>query len=137
MKFRYDNGLIYYTDLTSDKLCIFKNIHHDIFRMAHDDNSHRNFHKIYETIISFIFLRKLTNEFKIYIKHCPSCQKNQIQRHKPYESLHFIQSLSIFYHIIVMNFIIKLLVTFYHFGTYDLFIITCKFIKKILLIGLT
>ena len=134
MKFHYDKGLIYYISLTGNRLYISKSLHHDIFRMAHDDNSHRGFHRAYEAIVSSMYLRKLTNELRTYTKHCPSCQRNQTQRHKPYGGLHPIRSPPVPYHTIAMDFIVELPVTSYQSGAYDILLtITCKFTKKVLL----
>ena len=132
IRFRYKNDLLYFTfDLDFERLCIFKILKIKIFRQTHDFIHHDDFMRIYDRLRHFIYVRFMIKRLKIYIIHCSNCQVNQIKRHFIYDELILIMSSAIFFHIIVINFIVKLS---FSRDMNVLFIITCKFSKKILLI---
>ena len=134
IRFRYKNGLLYFIfDLIDLKrLYISKFIKTKIFRQIHDLTHHNNFIKIYDKLQHFIYVRFMIKRFKIYITHCSKYQINQIKRYSIYNKLNSIVSSIIFFHTIVMNFIIALLFN----KKFDvLLIIICKFSKKILFIA--
>ena len=94
--------------------------------------SHINFYKIYDRIVVFFFIRKFTKKFQTYIIHCSQCQLNRIVKYLFYESSRFIQSSTIFFHTMTINFILVFSIIATKLNI--IFIVTCKFIKKILLI---
>lgn len=82
-----------------------------------------------------MYVQRLTNRLKFYIRHCLNCQINQTLRHFSYEILNLISSSLISFYIIVINFIMKLSYTRHEFEEFDVLLtITNKFIKQVLLI---
>ena len=128
--FKIVDGFIYYIDTNDrDRLCISKSLKEEIFQQAHDENHHAEAHRCYSRISEILFIFKLLKKFRVYIEHCSSCQVNQIKKHAFYEKLMFISTAPQPFHIIIMNFIVKLL------NKYDcLFIITDKFSCRVLFI---
>ena len=79
------------------------------------------------------YVRDLIVNFKIYLKHCFDCQTNQIRKHKFHEFFQSIQSSSVSFHIIVMNFILTFFSTKKKLNC--VMSVTCKFFKRIILIS--
>ena len=133
VRFRYKNDLLYYiSDFDSKRLCIFAVMKTEIFQQVHDFTHHDDFMRTYDRLRNSIYVHSMIKHLKIYIAHCSKCQINQIKRHFVYDELTFIISSAIFFHTIVMNFIVKLS---FSRDMNVLFTITCKFFKKILLIS--
>ena len=77
----------------------------------------------------FHFIRELSKQLRDYLRHCSKCQIYQTHRHKSYDSLQSIFISSIFFHTIIIDFI---LILFKFRENYDCFMsITCKFIKRV------
>ena len=111
IKFRLRNDLIYYVfEEEKNRLCISEIMKHEIFQMIHDLNNHENFHRAYDRLINFVYVRHLTKRLRIYIEHCSQCQLNQIKRHSLYDSLQSINTSMIFFHTLTINFIFALLI---------------------------
>ena len=133
IRFRYKDDLLYFTfGLNFERLCISEILEIKIFRQTHDFIHHDDFMRIYDRLRHFIYVRFMIKRLKIYIIHCSNCQINQIKRHSIYDEFILIMSSAIFFHTIVMNFIVRLSLSR---GMNVLLIITCKFSKKILLIS--
>ena len=137
MSFVKENDLIYYIDqLTSiRRLCISENCVRKILDIAHD-NEHANYARTHDIIIRFWYIHELIKILRKYIQHCSKCLTCQIKRHKSYEFLQSIDSSSIFFHTIIMNFVL----TLSHEKANDIIIssdvmltVTDKFFKRILL----
>ena len=137
MSFVKENDFIYYIDqLTSiRRLCISKNCVKKILDIAHD-NEHANYARTHDIIIRFWYIHELIKILRKYIQHCSKCLTCQIKRHKSYEFLQSIDSSSIFFHTIIMNFVL----TLSHEKANDIIIssdvmltVTDKFFKRILL----
>ena len=128
--FKMIDDFIYYIDINDrDKLCISKSLKKKIFRQVHDENHHVEIHRCYSRISKILFIFKLLKKFRVYIKHCLSCQINQIKRHAFYKKLMFIFIVSQSFYIIIINFIIKL------FDKYNCFLIIIdKFSRRLLFI---
>ena len=103
----------------------------EVFELAHDKNFHSGFHTTYARIAPSVYIRGLTKHLQTYLKHCSSCQLNQTHRHPTYGELNPIATPAIPFHTIAMDFIVTL--SFYE-GRNMLLIVTCKFIKKKLLV---
>ena len=134
VRFRYKNDLLYYIFdfVDSKRLCIFAIMKTEIFQQIHDFTHYDDFIRTYDRLRNFIYVHSIIKRFKIYIIHDSKCQINQIKRHFVYDEFTFIISFAIFFHTIVMNFIVKLS---FNRDMNILFTITCKFSKKILLIS--
>ena len=132
VRFRYRNDLLYYTsDFDSKRLCILAVMKTEIFRQAHDFTHHDDFMRTYDKLRNSIYVHSMIKHFKTYIVHCSKCQINQTKRHFVYDEFTSIVSSAIFFHTIIMNFIVKLSLSR---DMNVLLTITCKFFKKILLI---
>ena len=133
VRFRYRNDLLYYIfDFDSKRLCIFAIMKTEVFRQIHDFTHHDDFMRTYDRLRNSIYVHSMIKHFKIYIVHCSECQINQIKRHSTYDEFTSIVSFAIFFHTIVMNFIVRLSLSR---DMNVLLTITCKFSKKILLIS--
>lgn len=117
---------------TSRRLCLFEEILKDIFRTIHE-KSHLEYHKCYQILFVLFCIKNLIEKLKIYLKHCHEYQINQIKRHKTHEFLQFIDNSKVFFHIIIIDFILTLS---RNIQSFDVVIsITCKFFKKMTLIS--
>ncbi len=135
IKFKHRNELLYYINSNDEreKLCILIAMKKKIFQMTHDNHHHVNFHQSYDHISRFLYIKHLSKRLKTYIAQCSECNLNQMKHHRLYESLQLIISSLISHHIIIMNFIVMLLVTKNDLNS--LLMITCKFLKRILLLS--
>ncbi len=72
LKFERWNNLIYYLNRFTSKvrLCIFKSLIRQFFRIIHDDFMHVDFHWVFATIFETIYIRRLVHRFKQYIVYC-------------------------------------------------------------------
>ena len=134
LRFQYRDGLIYYTNEFDGRkrLCIPKALRKKKFEFAHDRQNHGGFHKTYDKITAFIYIRKLSRHFQQYIAYCLDCQLNQIKRHSPYGALKPLETPIIPFHTMNINFIFHLPLSAAGFNC--AMSITCKFSKKVLLI---
>ena len=103
-----DFQIYYVSDEITSRLCIFWKLKKRIYALIHDNNHHCDFHKTYVRIVDFLYIRHLTKRFRRYIKYCKKCMKNQIMRHVSYEKLKFINIMILFFHIIIIDFIISM-----------------------------
>ena len=127
--FELNNDLIYYVDEKTHRSCLFTAIEKEIFRLIHDENVHVEIHRYFVRITDIFYVFRLFKKIRRYIEHCFNCQLIQIKRHRSYDELMSIISSSHLFHIVIMNFIVIL------FNELNfVFIVTCKFFKKIILI---
>ena len=113
------------------RFCIFQNCVQKFLKLVHDDNFHASYHRVYARL-KVVYIRKLLWTLIFYIKHCSTCQLNQIKRHKSYEKLMSISSFHLFYHIIIIDFVLILSIQTHNFDC--MFIVTNKVTRKHLLI---
>ena len=108
--FLLKDGLIHYWDAVDERLrlCVSKALEGDIFLLTHDNKSHISFHHIYETLTANLYFRNMSKHLKKYIEHCKICQLNQTKWHKEYDTLTSIETPSIPFHTVAMNFVIDL-----------------------------
>ena len=126
-------GLIYHVnDDDKWRFCIPVFIERELFEQAHDLFNHGGYHKCRDRLYHTIFIHHFARNLRSYIAHCSKCQLNQIKRHKSYKSLISVTTSAIPFHIIMMDFIIGFPLTV--IGSNCLFIIICKFFKRVLLI---
>lgn len=132
VRFRYHDGLLYFAAGDGhEKLCIPEAMDGEVFKQAHDLTHHGGFMRTYDRLIHSVYIRRMVKRLKTYIAHCPECQLNQTKRHPTYGELSPITSPAIPFHTIAMDFIVALPLSR---GHNVLLTITCKFIKKILLL---
>lgn len=111
--FHQKNDLLYFENeyflnfFIQRRLCFLQIVLKKTFQTTHKNN-HLKFHKCYK-ILSFVYyIRDLIFALKIYLKHCLKYQINQIKGHKSYKALQLIELSSIFFYIVIMNFILTL-----------------------------
>ena len=102
------------------------------FELIYNRQHYVGFYKIYDRIITFIYIRRLFKNLRTYINHYSEYEFNQIKRYKFYENMIFIDKSRIFFYIIIINFIITFLVTVNKCDY--LFIVINKFSKRVLII---
>jgi hypothetical protein len=129
IQFVWRNGLIYHLDSLDGRLrlCIPRNIHHEIFALAHDEQNHCGYHRAYERIRATYFIHRLARRLRLYLTHCRLCNLNQTRRHPPYGELRPIQAPPIPFHTVTIDFIAAL-PSFNGFDT--ALTITCKASKR-------
>jgi hypothetical protein len=66
------------------RLCVPSSYTRPFFEAAHDNTLHAGFDKAYKSLRPNYYIKNLTNTLRIYIHSCPSCQRNNIARYKPY-----------------------------------------------------
>ena len=125
-----NKDLVYYFDSVDTWwwLCVSKTLEKEIFTIMHDDHYHAGFHWIYNNIVADLYIQNLSWHLKQYITHCFKCLHYQTARHMSYRTLQSIIELSIFFHIITVNFILKLFKISTELDA--IMIIICKFFKK-------
>ncbi len=136
IEFERREDLIYHLNRITLKarLCIFKSLIQNIFRMTHDDLAHADFHRAYATIFETLYIRRLVHYLRQYIEYCSNCLLNQTKRHKLYDVLNLISSSKLLFHIIIMNFVLALSRS--DLENHDIMLtITNKFFKEKLLIS--
>ena len=126
--FTLKNDLIYHVK-DNKRLCILASCEKAVFELTHNENNYAEYHWTYQQLIITIFMFKLSKKIRQYVKYCSSCQLNQTKRHAIYDELISIATSSIFFRIIIMNFIINLSKNFD-----SVLIIICKTSKQINLI---
>jgi hypothetical protein len=124
--FLWKDELFFHKD--RKRLCIFANCETNVFKLAHDQNNHFEHNKIYIKLIDRVYISKLSRNIRQYIKHCSTCELNQIKRHLTYEELVSI-SKNISFQTLAMNFISTL-----SNNMNTALIVTCKAFKKITII---
>ncbi len=103
------NDLIYYTFINKSlRLCIFWFVERNIYRMTHDDHHHCDFHRVYARVVESLYIRHLIKRLRRYIKHCRQCIEDQIVRHFSYDELNLIQTLTLLFHTVTIDFVIAL-----------------------------
>lgn len=127
--FSIRDDFIYLMKDSKSRLCISENCEKKIFKAAHDQNFHVEHHRVYERLMKSVFISRMSRKLHFYIKHCSSCQLNQIKRHLSYEKLISIFSLALSFRKLIMNFIVTLSEV-----TNFVLTITCKTSKRLTII---
>ena len=104
LRFKYRNDLIYYVfENERERFCVSTSLKQKMFQLIHDQTHHDDFHKIYDRIISSIYIHQLIKRLRIYIVHCSKCQLNQTKRHFIYEKFTSLITFIILFHTIFIN----------------------------------
>ena len=66
----FANGLIYFInkDDGKERLCIPKELHKEVFQLAHDEQSHGGFYRTYQRLTNSIHKRKMSRRLTKYIQ---------------------------------------------------------------------
>ena len=113
------------------RFCIFHFVIKNVLKFIHNEE-HVDYSRCYDKISFNYYIRELFKYFRDYLKHCSNCLMYQTKRHRFYDSLQFILTSSIFFHIITMNFILILFKSRNDF--HCAMSIICKFIKSVIVI---
>ena len=137
LHFTYQNSLIYYIDNLDEHECLCLSVcfKKKIFELAHNQQHHEGFHCTYDQIFSSLFLQHLIKQLKMYILHCLKCKINQTKHYSPYSFLQPITTFSIFFHTIIMNFILILSSSLSLYQYNNILTVTDKFTKQMLLLS--
>ena len=135
LRFFLRRGLIYFRDQEDgrERLCIPSPLYTEVFRMAHDDHHHAGLHRALARIQASFYIRHLTQNLRIYIRHCPQCMQNQTLRTKPIGELCPIDTRPIPFHTQTADWVHALPPT--STGLDTVLTVTCRFSKKILLVA--
>ena len=135
IRFTYRDDLIYFKiDDEQERLYIFASMKQKIFKLAHDNASHDDFHRIYDRIANSVYIRQLIKRLRQYIAHCLDCQINQTRQHTSYDSLQSMLTSTIFFHTIIIDFVVALsLVSSKNLNS--ILSVTNKFFKRVLIIS--
>ena len=130
----FKNKLVYHVNSLTNirRLCIFFNCVKNIMQIAHEKKN-SNFVKCFKIIFKTWYVKILIKHLKVYICHCLECFVLQIKRHSSYEDLQLIDSSSLSFHIITLNFILVLSLSKENWDT--IMSVTDKYTKRIILIS--
>src|SRR5436190_23988501 len=96
--------------------------------MTYNDHYHIDFHQVYNNIIADLYIQNLSQCLKQYITHCFKCLHYQTARYVSYEDLQSIIESLISFHIMIIDFILKLSKISSDLDA--VITIICKFFKK-------
>ena len=141
LSFLWKNEILYkrkisdqISSFTFKKMCVSRTIVKNIFVMIHDDfDEHIEFDRIYNKIVNFWYIKNHFKHFTNYFKHCSQRCGNRIRRHKFYHTFQSILSLLIFFHCIIIDFL--LILSNFHIDMNNIMSIIDKFNKRIIIIS--
>lgn len=124
-----EDQIYYASKKMTSRLCISWVLEKKIYALIHDDNHHCDFHRAYVRISESLYIRHLVKRLRKYIKYCRQCIEDQITRYALYEELHFIKTLALLFHTMIIDFILAL--SEISAGLDFVLITTNKFFKRI------
>jgi hypothetical protein len=111
-KFRYDpdSGLMFLTDRVNeaDRLCIPKTMLRQMLKAAHDDHAHAGVSRTYDRLRNTMFFPRMLRTVREYVTTCPNCQLAKPRNHLPYGDLQPIESPSVPFATLSIDFIVSL-----------------------------
>ena len=126
--YKLNDGLLYQIINNETRFCIPCNLTPKILKIAHEI-MHFNFKKALQNLID-ISIYKDAKLLKKYIDHYSQCYQNNFKKYFLYDFLQPIFSLFIFFHIVSLDFILKL-----SKGEYDAILtVINKYTKRLMLI---
>ena len=129
---RDDDGLIWHTGSGTPRLCIPQGLVGEVLEIAHTKAGHPGFERTFERAVGSWYIRRLGCHVRDFLHHCPECLVYQTHHHSPYGSLQPIQSPSVPFHTITLDFVLALPKSKNGFDT--VMSVTCKFSKRVTLI---
>ena len=128
--FFQEDGLLYFRDPSKQsRLCLPQSMEHWIFAQVHDDKAHQGFHRAYDELRDSVYVKGMARKLRSYIHHCPTCDHYQTRRQQARTPLNPIQTVSIPFHTIAIDFIVGLPLS--RQGYNACLSCTCKFSKRI------
>ena len=130
MNFVFKKNRFYYLSIEKiSRFCISWNMKKNVFHLIHDQNHHCKFHRAYVKAVETIYIKHFVIWFKRYICYCKQCQKKQTTKHVSYEQLASIKIMILFFHIVIIDFIVAL--SFFESKMNVVLIIIDKYFKRI------
>lgn len=103
--------LIFYVNLNTGKrrLYIPKSIMGKIFKIAHDDAFNIGYHRVFSAISEGLYIRRLIDHLKQYIKCCFECRLNRTTQYALYGNIIAITLPTLPFYNLCINFIVAFL----------------------------
>ena len=130
IEFIIRDDLIYRIEDTK-RLCISSDCEKEIFELIHNQNNHVKHNRVYTRLMKSVYISRLNRKIREYIKHCSTCELNQIKKHASYEKLMSIVTQMKSFTTIAIDFIVILARS----EVDAVLTITCKTSKRITLIS--
>jgi hypothetical protein len=132
LRFHLKDDIIYAMGSEAPRIYIPPDLEKDVFQMAHDAAGYLGFHRTYARLHESVYIHQLVRKLRKYIEFCPDCIKNGVNRHKKYGRMVSIDTPTIPYHTVSIDFIVAILTQEHSYDS----ILTCtyKAIKKVILI---
>ena len=104
-----DKGLIFHKNKFTgiERLCIPRPVIKQVLEIAHGDG-HPGFERCFQTVAKSWYIHGLSKHLRDYIRHCPDCLLLQTRRHRPYGSLQPIESPSVPFETLTLDFILAM-----------------------------
>ena len=103
-----EKGLIWHNGSGIPHLCIPQQLASEVLRITHTEAGHPGFARTFERAAGSWYIPRLGRHVRDFLCHCPECLVYQTQCHSPYGSLQPIQSLSVPFHTITLDFVLAL-----------------------------
>lgn len=125
--------LLYHVNRTTDnlRLCILSAVASDILQIGYGEG-HPSFSRYYKIVTRSWYIWSLIRILREFIWYCPQCLQLQTRRYCLYKSLQPIESLSVPFFTLMLDFVLALLLTKQGFNV--IMSIICKFSKRVILI---
>ena len=127
-----EDGLIWHTGSGTPCLCIPQGLIGEVLEITHTKAGHPGFERTFERAVGSWYICRLGRHVRDFLHHCPECLVYQTHHHSPYGSLQPIQSPSVPFHTITLDFVLALPKSKNGFDT--VMSVTCKFSKRVTLI---
>ena len=95
---------------------LIKTLNQEVFKLIYNKIKYLDYTYIYKKLIRNIYIFNISIKLYKYLRHYSYYQLYQISRYKSYESLWPIYTLSRLFYIIIIDFILTLLKTFFDYN---------------------
>jgi hypothetical protein len=117
------------------RLCVPSSCHRFIFKCAHDDANHAGFERAYKRLRPNYYIKNLSGLLRSYVTSCPSCLRNNPDRHKPFGQLQPSTIPAMPFEMVTLDLVVKLPNAAFDGNMYDSFMtITDKLTKMVTVI---
>jgi len=117
------------------RLCVPASCHRLLFKCAHDDANHAGFERAYKRLRPNYYIKNLSGSLRLYVTTCPSCLRNNPDRHKPFGQLQPITIPAMPFEMVSLDLVVKLSEVAFDCNKYDSFMtITDKLTKMVTII---
>lgn len=124
-------GLLYYKNIKKGYcLCISTSLYKKVFIIAHNFMKHHRYTHTHKWLMNNLYLSDLSKHLHKYVCYCLQCQLMQTPHHWSYESMQSIIMPSQSFHVITIDFILKLLTSLLSEKFDTVLSVTDKFSKQ-------